>query len=257
MVLILLFGLIGLWIGGVRGLLIGGALGFLAHRLFRAAILRGLRMVQSQFVESTFSVAGAISKADGVVTPDEIQVAEDLFVRLRLSEDQIRAAKSAFGRGKAADFDLDAEVDKFAQVARHSRTLLDLFLQVQVVAAVADGEVHPAEHEMLVRVARRLGFSERDVAQLEALLRAAEGAAAASGGPPPKQRLEDAYTALGVTSEASETEIKRAYRKLMTEHHPDKLASKRLPESMRGLAEERAREINAAYDLIKKARNFS
>ena len=109
---------------------------------------------------------------------------------------------------------------------------------------------------MLVRVARRRGLDEADVARLEALLRAASDATAAAGGPPPQQRLDDAYAALGVTPEASEAEIKRTYRKLMSENHPDKLAAKGLPQGMRELAEERAREINVAYDLVRKARGF-
>lgn len=257
MALILLLALMGLWIGGFRGFLLGAALGYLLQRLARHALQKGLQTLQTQFVESTFSVAGALCKADGVVTQAEIAVAERLFVRLRLSEEQVVAAKAAFGRGKAPEFDLDAEVDSFARVARGSRALLHLFLQVQVAAALADGQLHPTEHEMLVRVARRIGFSERDVEQLEALLRAASDVAAGPGAPPPQHRLDDAYMALGVSAEASEEEIKRAYRKLMVENHPDKIASKRLPESMRALAEERAREINAAYDLVKKSRNFA
>ncbi len=257
MLLILLLALVGLWIDGLRGLLLGAAAGFLLSRLLRAALRKGLRAVQAQFVESTFAVAGALCKADGVVTRDEIQVAEQLFVRLQLSEEQTQAAKAAFNRGKAPDFDVEAEVDRFARAARNSSTLFRLFLQVQLFAVAADGQVHPAEHEMLVRIARRLGFSERDVAQFEALLRAAAAGTAAPDGKAPQQRLEDAYTALGVSPEASDAEIKRAYRKLMSENHPDKLAAKGIPEGMRQIAEDQAREINAAYDLIKKARQFN
>ena len=107
---------------------------------------------------------------------------------------------------------------------------------------------------MLVRVARGLGLADTDVAQLEALLRAAASGPAVSRGARSAQQLEDAYAALGVTPEASDEEIKRAYRKMMTEHHPDKVAARGLPESMRKIAEERARKLNVAYDVIKKAR---
>lgn len=256
MPLILFCAFFGYWLGGASGLILGAAIGFALGRIARAAAERGLLAVQAQFLESTFAVMGALCKADGVVTRDEIEATESIFVRLQLSPEQTQVAKAAFARGKAADFDLDAEVEKFAQAARGAVTLYPLFLQLQLVAIAADGQVHPAEHTMLVRVARRLGLDEADVARLEALLRAASDATAAAGGPPPQQRLDDAYAALGVTPEASEAEIKRAYRKLMSENHPDKLAAKGLPQGMRELAEERAREINVAYDLVRKARGF-
>ncbi len=261
MAIILFCAFVGLWLGGPRGLLLGVVLGYLLHRVSRSLLTGAVRQVHGQFVESTFAIAGAISKADGVVTPNEIAAAEGLFVRMRLSDEQISVAKAAFNRGKSSDFDLDAEVDRFAQLGRRSAALLQMFLQVQMTAALADGELHPAEHQMLMRVARRLGLSDRDIAQLEALLRyaaqAASGAGAGTSGPPPQHRLDDAYVVLGVTAETSDAEIKRAYRKLVSENHPDKLASKGLPEGMRTLAEERTRNINAAYETIKKARGFA
>ena len=109
---------------------------------------------------------------------------------------------------------------------------------------------------MLVRIARRLNLREADVAQLEALLRAGFAGPSGAGAAPMKDRLADAYTALGVTPDASPAEIKLAYRKLISKNHPDKLAARGLPESMRAVAEERSREINSAYDLIKDARNI-
>jgi DnaJ like chaperone protein len=257
MPLILLFAVLGYSIDGIKGLLIGALIGFALSRMARAGRRQGLLPVQSQFLDTTFAVMGALCKADGVVTRDEIRVTEQLFARLQLSPEQKDAAKAAFTRGKAPDFDLEGEVDRFVQSARDGVGMFQLFLQVQLTAVAADGQVHPAEHAMLVRIARRLGLSELDLARLEALLRAAAGGAATAGGPPPKQRLDDAYAAIGVTPDASESEIKRAYRKLMSENHPDKLAAKGLPDSMRQLAEERARELNVAYDLIRKARQFA
>jgi DnaJ like chaperone protein len=256
MPLIFICAIVGLWLGGAYGLLLGGAIGYALGHIAQTAVRRGLHTVRSQFLESTFAVMGAICKADGVVTRDEIRVTEEVFARLHLSPTQRDAAKAAFARGKASDFDLDAEVDRFVQSARGGGALFQLFLQVQITAVAADGEVHPAEHAMLVRVARRLGLGEADVARLEALLRAATGGGARASGPPPRRQLDDAYAALGVTPDASESEIKRVYRKLMSENHPDKLMAKGLPEGMRELAEERAREINVAYDLIRQARQF-
>jgi len=122
------------------------------------------------------------------------------------------------------------------------------------MAVAADGRIDPAEHAMLVHIAVRLGLTQADVSQLEALLRAAMSGPSATGGRPPQDRLHDAYAALGITADATPAEIKRAYRKLISQNHPDKLAARGLPESMRPVAEERSRDLNSAYDLIKSAR---
>ena len=262
MSLVIVGALLGLMFGGVRGALIGAMIALGIRLALGSLLRRGLQQGQMAFLDATFAIMGALSKADGVVTRDEIQAAKRIFEMLRLSPEQRDRAQDAFNRGKAPDFDLDGEVDRLKGAVGFGRgPLLRLFLQLQCMAVAADGVVHASEHAMLVRIARRLGLTEFDVAQLEALLRAGtrstSGAGAGgSAGPSPAARLGDAYTALGVTSESSDSEIKRAYRRLVSENHPDKLASRGLPESMREVAEERTRELNAAYDLIKESRGF-
>ena len=256
MFLVFIGALIGLMTGGVSGLFIGALLGYGAGWLLRESLLGGLRIAQDRLLDSTFSIMGALCKADDVVTRDEIRVVERIFTMLRLDESQKTAAKEAFRRGKQADFDLDAAVDRFAALVRGRGPMIQLFLQLQCMAVAADGRIHPAEHEMLVRIAERLGLHESDIARLEALLRASSTGGAGTPPQPAGKRLDDAYAALGVSSDDSPAEIKRAYRRLISENHPDKLASRGLPESMRAVAEERSREINAAYDLIKEARGI-
>jgi DnaJ like chaperone protein len=255
MFLIVIGAIIGAIFGSFPGAIIGGFIGYGAGFALRRTVVGGLRIVQSQLIDSTFSVMGALCKADKVVTRDEIQAVERTFEMLKLSGEQREQAKAAFTRGKQPDFDLDAAVDGFARISRGRGPLVQLFLQLQIMAVAADGRIDPAEHAMLVRVARRLGLHESDVSQLEALLRAAAGGPSGPGAPPPKDRLADAYAALGIAPSASPAEIKRAYRKLISQNHPDKLAARGLPESMRAVAEERSREINSAYDLIKAARS--
>ena len=248
--------IVGLLLGGTRGLLLGALFGYGIGWVLRAKLGTEARVIQAQFLESTFAIMGAVCKADGVVTRDEIAVVKETFDRLHLSDEQRETAKAAFNRGKATDFDLDAETAKLARIRYGRAPLFQVFLQIQCMAVAADGHVHPAEHEMLVRVARGLGLTERDVAQLEALLRAtATGRYSADSDS--RVRLNDAYTALGLSADASVAQIKRAYRRLMSKNHPDKLAAKGLPDSMREVAEERTREINVAYELIKGARQFS
>jgi DnaJ like chaperone protein len=256
MILVVIGAVLGALFGGFPGLLIGAALGYGAGAVMRQTLVGGLQIVQSQMIESTFGVMGALCKVDSVVTRDEINAVEQVFNMLRLNEEQRRQAKAAFSRGKQPDFDLDSAVDQFARISRRRGPLVQLFLQLQVMAVAADGKVDPAEHGMLVRIARRLGLHEHNVAQLEALLRAGTAGPSARGAPPARDRLEDAYEALGVAADATPADIKRAYRKLISQNHPDKLAARGLPESMRAVAEERSREINAAYDLIKDARGM-
>ncbi len=247
--------IIGLFTGGPVGLFVGGFIGYLAGMGLQRSVIGGLRIAQTELIESVFAVMGALCKADNVVTRDEINTVKQTFGMLRLDDEQRQLAKAAFNKGKQPDFDLDAAVDRFAAISRGRAPLVQLFLQLQCMAVAADGHIHPAEHAMLVRIAGRLGLSEQDVAQLESLLRAATGGAAGgASGRHPQARLADAYAALGVTPDSAPADIKRAYRKLISKNHPDKLASRGLPESMRAVAEERSREINTAYDMIKKSR---
>lgn len=257
---ILMSGLIGYWTGGGRGFFIGLVIGWLISRVLPKLAVNfavgKLSEIQNQFLDSTFAVMGAVCKADGVVSADEIAVAERLFDQMNLRDAAREAAKRAFNRGKQPDFQLEAELDRFLAASRGQRVLHQMFLQIQLSAIAADGALHPAEHALLVRIARRLGMSEFDLAQLEAMLRS--GGGVGSGQAPPRRdersSLDDAYHVLGVAPSASDAEVKRAYRVLMSQNHPDKLAAKGLPESMRAMAEQKTREITGAYERIERAR---
>lgn len=248
-------GLIGYAIGRFPGLLVGAAIGAFLFNRMKSRLIGKIQDLQVNFIESVFAVMGALCKADGVVTRDEIELAEAMFVRFRLNEEQKVIAREAFNRGKSPDFDLDAELNQFLRSSGSQPAFLQMFLQVQVSAVAADGKVHPAEHDMLVHVARGLGLPESQVDQLEAMLRGAHaGQAGGSANYSSGQQLDDAYKVLGVSPNASDTDIKRTYRKLMSENHPDKMAGRGMPESMREMAEERTRDISHAYDVIKTAR---
>ena len=249
---IIIGGLVGYLFGRLPGLFIGAFIGGWAMQALKKRIRQRLLHIQTGFLDSVFAVMGAVCKADGAITKDEIRMAESLFDRFRLSAAQREQAKAAFNRGKAPDFDLENELQQFLKVSGGQPYLLQMFLQVQVSAVAADGKVSTAEHDLLLRVARGLGMPDAQLEQLEALLRGAQ--AGRAGGATSQQQLDDAYQALGVSADASDTEIKRAYRKLMSENHPDKLAGKGLPDSMRDMAEQRTSEISHAYDLIKEAR---
>lgn len=266
---VLLGALIGFAIARVDGLIIGALAGYLLPKILKHQLLSGARKARSPFIETTFSVMGAVCKADGRVSEQEIRVAETLFDRFRLDEQARQLAIHAFNRGKQAGFDLDAEVAHFRQISRGQRVLHLIFLQVQLSAMMADGRVTPAEHQMLLRIARGLGISEAEIRGLEATLTGNAGAwntggtysragwsYGGSAGPRAASHgdLAEAYATIGVKPSDSNDTIKRAYRRLMSENHPDKLAAKGLPESMLEIAKRKTQEITAAYRIIEQAR---
>ena len=116
--------LLGAIFGGFSGLVIGGLVGYFAGFAVRQLIVGSLQVAQSALLESTFSIMGALCKADNVVTRDEINAVEQIFSMLNLRGESRELAKAAFNRGKQADFALDAAVDQFAQISRGRGPLL-------------------------------------------------------------------------------------------------------------------------------------
>jgi DnaJ like chaperone protein len=114
--------------------------------------------------------------------------------------------------------------------------------------------MHPAEKEVLVNICGHLGIPVFQLDRLEEMLRAGFGRGGYETGVSAKTTLEDAYTILGVDASVSDTELKKTYRRLMSQHHPDKLVSKGLPEEMIKDATEKTQQIRAAYEQVRKSR---
>ena len=135
------------------------------------------------------------------------------------------------------------------------------FLEIQLAAAWADAHLDAAEHRLLLYVSDRLGFSRLEYQRLEAMARAEAGHTWRSRAEAPREAREEysvdnAFAILNVTVTATNDEVKKAYRRLMSQHHPDKLVAKGLPEEMIKLATQKTREIRAAYERIREARGF-
>jgi len=106
---------------------------------------------------------------------------------------------------------------------------------------------------LLWHVASALHVTRAELAQIEAFVRAhTERAVSQSDA----QSLDSAYRVLAVAPDASDDEVKKAYRRLMNQHHPDKLVARGLPQSMIGIAEQKTHEVRAAYEKIKAQRGF-
>jgi DnaJ like chaperone protein len=192
-------------------------------------------------------------------------MAEAVMADMSLDEARRKAAINLFTQGKSADFDIDAVLEQFRRECHGRSTLLGMFIEIQLQAAYADGALDPSEDRLLRHVCRVLGVSELDYRRLERMVRAqASGQAGASGAGAGggRQRassqagmsLNDAYAVLGVDAKANDAEIKRAYRRLLSQHHPDKLVSKGLPEEMMKVAAQKTHEIRQAYERVREAR---
>lgn len=260
----LMGGLIGAVIGylllGPFGILLGGVVGIWGLQILSMLLLKGrLGAIRQQYLNATFAVMGALCKADGQVSKDEIAVAENMFTKLQMNDDQCAQARAAFKRGKQPDFDLDAEMAAVARACHGQRALQQMFLQVQLAAVAADGNLHSAERDMLLRVARDLGLSETELQQLEAMLGLRQGQHGDALGEQTVsgEGLDQAYALLELNADASDAEVKKAYRRQMSRNHPDKLAARGMPDNMRTLAEEKTRKIGAAYERIRASRGIA
>jgi DnaJ like chaperone protein len=257
----LIGGFIGLLVGGVLGLIVGVFIGHAFDRglvqTLRFGSPENIERIKTSFFETTFLLAGHLAKADGRVSQQEIDHTEQLFTQMGLTAEHRSRAIELFRQGSGSDFQLETTVNAFLQTCGPQRQLQQTMLLFLISLALADQVIDPAEHATLVRIANLMGLG---TAQLEQLLRMAQAQEHfhGKGGytAQPGTSLEDAYTALGVSSDVDDKALKRAYRKLMSENHPDKLIAKGVPEDMVKLATERSQEIQAAYEMIRKQRGI-
>ena len=253
-------------IGGAFGMMFGGPLGAVLGAVIGHKFDKGLNETRHQdneqeraqlaFFTAAFSVMGHICKADRHVSKDEIRLATRVIEQMSLNKEQKKMARALFDQGKKPDFPLYDIIQQFKKETGRRTNLHRMFLEIQVMASYADGIMHAGERKLLVQIAQYLNFP---ISELEYLCMATAGAynnrtnrATASQ----HASLHDAYTTLGVEQNTPTQSVKRAYRRLISQYHPDKLVSKGLPDEMMKLAETKTNEIRKAYEMIKKERGF-
>jgi DnaJ like chaperone protein len=211
---------------------------------------------QQIFFESVFLAMGRLAKVDGRVSEEEIQVARSIMHQWNLRPEEVQRAIELFSRGKSAEFPIDGQMERLAAACQREPELLRTFMEVLMEMPLAKGSIDSVERDLLWRIAEQLGVGRVEMAHLEAVMMArrnfGHGATAGSE----DDDIEKAYRALGVDSEASNAEVKTAYRRLMNKNHPDKLVAKGLPDSMLEVAKERTREIRGAYELLRDQRGI-
>lgn len=240
--------------GGLLGFFIGGF--FDRMQAYGTGGMNPLQnaLRQGVFLETVFIAMGKLAKADGVVTQDEIAHVEQVMHKLGMTAEHRQQAIVWFKQGANPDFDISPTCKRFMAICGNTRNLKQVLLVYLIVMALADGHFHPAEQALLADIAAQLGYDQAEFRKiLEMVLNQSHFAAGQTN---QADALEDAYKALGVTKDSSDAEIKRAYRKLMSQYHPDKLIGQGMPEDMVKMATEQAKEIQLAHELIKKHRNI-
>ncbi|MBN0986900.1 MULTISPECIES: co-chaperone DjlA [Amphritea] len=255
-------GLIGLMSGGLFGLVFGAGIAVALSSLLKNALGNALNP-QDAFFRATFTVMGKLAKADGRVSEEEIQYAREVMNRMGLSDERRREAMELFSQGKASDFDIAEVMRPLSALIRFRIPLKLMFVEIQLQAAMADGQVSEAETIIIREVCQLLQMSQAEMAALMARMQSQfsyqqHSYQSHQGGYVSEQELlKESYGVLGVAESVSDAELKKAYRRLISQHHPDKLVAKGLPEDMMQLAKEKTQEIQAAYDRIREARKNS
>lgn len=245
--------LFGLW-GALIGLFLGSFIDRI--RIYGTGGMNpmGNLLRQTVFLETVFISMGKLAKADGRVSQDEIDHVEEFMQKMGMTPEHRLRAIALFKQGADPAFDIRPTYQRFMAVCGHTRNLKQILLLYLIVMALADGHFHPAEEALLAEIAGYLGYDNATFRQmLDMVLNQTHFA---GGKASSEAALDDAYKALGVSKDSSDHEVKRAYRKLMSQYHPDKLMGQGVPEDMIAMATEQAKEIQLAYDLIKKNRNL-
>ena len=249
-------GTIGFALGGPIGAVAGAAFGhtfvdkkedeYLSSRIGSGPTaqesLSSNEQAQLIFFTAAFSMLAKISKADGRVTEPEITAVENFMNReLQLDAAGQQSAISIFRQAINSTESFEAFAQQFYSVFNIQPNILELMMDILFRVSVADGDITEQEESMLLSAARIFRFSNSDYERI-------------------KSRYVNVsnkyYAVLKCDKNTPDDEIKKQYRKLVTEYHPDKIEAKGLPEEFIKLAHDKFKEIQEAYDEIKKERGL-
>ena len=206
------------------------------------------------FIRALFQVMGHMAKADGRVSEDEIRAARALMHRLDLGPAKIGQAIDWFDSGKQKTFPLLATVRQLQRDTARRPELRSVFVRLLIEVALSKATLHRRERSLLWTVCSELEIGRVELAQLEAMLRAQRAFRKSPAGAADAARVSEAYAVLGVDKSSTNEDIKRAYRRLMNKHHPDKLAASNPGAAELAAAQKRTRDIRSAYETLKSRR---
>jgi DnaJ like chaperone protein len=208
--------------------------------------------VQMAFFIAGFTTMGALAKCDGRINEAEIQLATQVMDHLNLNTEQKRIAIKLFNDGKQPDFPLDAVLNRFARASRYRVSVLQIFLEIQLQLAYADGRPTVAELAFMKRLSKRLDISDSIFARIERRVCVERTGEL----PQSPMSYSDACNLLGVNRFSRHEEVKQAWRRLLSQHHPDKVIAAGGDEKAIAVAKGMMQDVQRAYELICKTRKF-
>jgi len=161
---------------------------------------------------------GKLAKADGHISQVEIDYVEQFIQKLGMTTEHRTQAIAWFKKGADQAFDIEPTYKRFMSICGHTKDLKQVLLVYLIVIALADGHFHPAEEALLTEIASHFGYDQAAFKHLmDMVLNQSHFGGQQTN---PAEALDDAYKALGVTKDSTDQEIKRAYRKLISQYHP-------------------------------------
>jgi DnaJ like chaperone protein len=234
-------------IGGMAGFALGGPLGALLGAVAGHAVdrMRGGGAATGEDRRLAFTIAvivlsAKMAKADGHVSRDEIAAFKRVF---HIPPDEMQDVGRLFDEARQDSRGFEPYAEQIARLFAREPALLEELLGSLFHIAMADGRLHPEELDYLRRIAVIFGFDARVFERIRASLGESED--------------EDPYTVLGLNRGASDAELKRVYRDLSRENHPDSLIAQGMPKEFIDLANGKMAAINAAHDRIRRERGLA
>jgi DnaJ like chaperone protein len=212
--------------------------------------------VSEDFVCALFQIMGHLAKVDGRVSEEEIRAARMIMHRLGLGPGQVRRAISWFDDGKRPGFLLVQTIREARRVSVRSAAQRVMFVRLLLEVILAKDALKKEERSLIWTVCNELDIGRVELAQLEAMIRAQKGFKRSPAGGADAARVSGAYDALGMSPDASNDEIKKAYRRLMNRNHPDKITGSNPDAAVLAEAERRTREVRSAYEMLKARRSI-
>jgi len=259
---------IGYFLWGIPGVLIGLPLGYVVDKSllglkrphYAKATPHELSRLHEAYLSATFNVMGYIAYKGGREIADETLAANLAFDRLQLPKMDRSQALGLFQQGKQPGFNVNDTLLAFYSIYRDQPELIEMFIELQLYGINLDHAITPSEKQALLEICSVLDLTKADFERIystirtELQLRHSKKRNANDGRN--KASLANAYAVLNTSPNATDDEIKRAYRRLRSVHHPDKLLGQGLPADRLKIAEDKTHEIRTAYEAIRTVRDL-